>query len=69
MYAYGNAGKQRFDDIVLLYPASNVAERTFQQDEIRLHIRQFDPRNIYDAEGGGPDLRKVVDELSRALSV
>jgi 5-methylcytosine-specific restriction enzyme subunit McrC len=69
MYAYGNAGKQRFDDIVLLYPMSDVAERTFQQDEIRLHVRQFDPRNIYDAEGGGPDQGKVVDELSRALSV
>ena len=69
MYAYGNAGKQRFDDIVLLYPASNVAERTFRQDEVRLHVRQFDPRNIYDAEGRGPDSEKVVDELSRALSV
>jgi 5-methylcytosine-specific restriction enzyme subunit McrC len=62
MYAYGNAGMQHFDDIVLLYPASNVAERTFQQDEIRLHVRRFDPRSIYDAEGGGPNLEKVVNE-------
>ena len=52
MYAYGSAGKQRFDDIVLLYPASDVAERTFQQEELRLHVRQFDPRNIYDAKDG-----------------
>jgi 5-methylcytosine-specific restriction enzyme subunit McrC len=69
MYAYGSAGKRRFDDIVLLYPASDVAERTFQQDEISLHIRQFDPRSIHDAEGAGPDHDKVVQELSRVLSV
>jgi hypothetical protein len=29
MYAYGSAGKQRYADVILLYPASEVAQRTF----------------------------------------
>ncbi len=69
MYAYGSAGKRRFDDIVLLFPGSEVAERTLQQNDMKLHVRQFDTLNICSAEGGGLDQGKVVDELSRALSV
>jgi hypothetical protein len=69
MYAYGSAGKRGYDDIVLLYPTSNVDQRTFHQGELSLHIRQFDPRNIFDAESGGPNEREVAEELSRALFI
>ena len=66
MYAYGSAGKRCYHDIVLLYPTSKVAQRTFHQGEIRLHVRQFDPRNIFDAESG--TRRLVSARLSSKLS-
>ena len=69
MYAYGSAGKRRYDDIILLYPASEVAQRTFHQGEMRLHVRQFNPRNLYNSEDRGLNETKVLDELSRALSI
>lgn len=69
MYAYGSAGKRCYDDIVLLYPSSTVAQRSFHQREIRLHVRQFDPRNIFNAESNSPNEREVAKELSRALFI
>jgi 5-methylcytosine-specific restriction enzyme subunit McrC len=69
MYAYGSAGKRYYDDIVLLYPMSGVAQRTFYQGQIRLHVKQFDPVSILDAKSGSPNERRVAEELSRALSI
>jgi 5-methylcytosine-specific restriction enzyme subunit McrC len=69
MYAYGSAGKRGYDDIVLLYPTSSVTQRTFHQGELRLHVRQFDPRNIFEAESGSLNERAVAEELSRALYI
>lgn len=69
MYAYGSARKTGYDDIVLLYPTSNVTQRTFHQGELRLHVRQFDPRNIFEAESGNPNEREVAEKLSRALYI
>jgi hypothetical protein len=62
-----SAGKRYYDEIVLLYPTSKVVQRTFHQGEIRLHVRKFDPRNIFDTASGNPNEREVVEELSRAL--
>src|SRR5215218_4658713 len=69
MYAYGSAGKRCYDDIVLLYPTSKVAQHTFHQGELRLHVRQFDPRNIFDAESHSPDEREVAKELNKAFFI
>lgn len=67
MYAYGSAGKQSYDEIVLLYPATTPIRRDFRQNELRLHVRQFDPRAIYDQKNGC--LKKTaVEELNQALS-
>ncbi len=70
MYAYGSAGKQRYEDIVLLYPTTtNPVEHTFRQHGLRLHARQFDPRIIYDYRSNGINSVAAVKELSRALSI
>ncbi len=72
MYAYGKAGRQQYDDIVLLYPGTEKLSRSFEQDGLGVHVRQFDPRLVYD-HTRSPHLRSdesgLVDELSRALSV
>jgi len=69
MYAYGSAGKCCYDNIVLLYPTSKVAQRTFHQGEIRLQFRQFDPRNIFDTQSNSPDEQEVAEELSRTFFI
>jgi 5-methylcytosine-specific restriction enzyme subunit McrC len=68
MYAYGSAGKRRYDEIVLLYPTSIPIRRDFRQNKLRLYVRQFDPRTIYDHENGGLNEAAVAKELSQALS-
>jgi len=69
MYAYGSAGTHPYNDLVLLYPATGVVHRTFvQKDSLRLHVRQLDPRKIYDPKSRGLNSADVVDELKRALS-
>jgi len=69
MYTYGSAGKRCYEDIILLYPTSKVAQRTFYQGEIRLHVRLLDPRNLFDAESGSPNEREVADELNQAFFI
>jgi 5-methylcytosine-specific restriction enzyme subunit McrC len=69
MYAYGSAGKLCYYDIVLLYPETSGLRRTFRQkDDLWLHVRQFDPRKIYDPENGRLNEMGVVKELGEALS-
>ena len=69
MYAYGSAGKQHYDNIVLLYPTTtNPVEHTFRQRGLRLHARQFDPRAIYEHQRSSINVVGVAKELSRALS-
>jgi hypothetical protein len=34
MYAYGSAGKRRYDEIVLLYPTAIAIRRDFRQDNL-----------------------------------
>lgn len=69
MYAYGRAGNSSYDDIFLLYPVTQPpVERRFQQGEITLFVRQFDPRKIYDPATGRLNTEVVAQELSRALS-
>lgn len=67
MCAYGSAGKRRYNEIVL-YPISGLPQRTFQQGDMRLHVRHFDPRSIYDMESGAVNEKGVLSELSRGLA-
>ncbi len=69
VFAYGRAGKRHYDEIVLLYPATDVVRRTFRQDDLTLHIRQFDPQAIYDPASGRLAVSGAAAELSKALSV
>lgn len=69
MYAYGNAGRRRYDRVVLLYPATYPAvDRVFRQGGLTLHVRQFDPRKICNPTTGHLDVDGVARELGRALS-
>ena len=68
MYAYGRAGEQRYDEIILLYPTTDMVRRTFHHDSLRLRVRQFDPRLIYNTDLGRLDDTAATIELSRALS-
>ena len=71
MYAYGNAGTQHFKHLVLLYPAAqNVVRRTFHQkdQDLQLHIRQFDPRDVYDRENGDLNPKELVKQLNEAFA-
>jgi 5-methylcytosine-specific restriction enzyme subunit McrC len=69
MYAYGRAGEHRYDDVILLYPDTGGIRRSFAQEGLRMHIRQFDPRTIYDPESKGPNTHDLANELSYALTV
>ncbi len=69
MYAYGSAGERPYEDIVLLYPTTDVVQQTFTHGRMKLHVRQFDPRVIYNSERGQPDEEAIVKELNEALSV
>jgi 5-methylcytosine-specific restriction enzyme subunit McrC len=68
MYAYGRAGKEHHNELVLLYPATGVDRRTFRQDDMRLHIRQFDPQAIYNPHSRSLNEAAAIRELSQALS-
>lgn len=71
MYAYGSAGEEDYDGIVLLYPTTaSVApiETYFRQGSVRLHVGRFDPKVIYDAEEKRMDNKAVIGELNKALS-
>jgi 5-methylcytosine-specific restriction enzyme subunit McrC len=68
MYAYGNAGRRRYERVVLLYPATEPAvEREFRQAGLALQVRQFDLRKICDPDTGGLDIDGAARELGRAL--
>jgi hypothetical protein len=57
MYAYGNAGRRRYDRVVLLYPATEPAvDRAFHQAGLALEVRQFDLRKICDPDTGRLDI-------------
>src|SRR5918997_1671447 len=67
MYAYGNAGDQPFDEIVLLYPSTETVEAFFEHDGLQLHVRQFDPRALYNPLHKRLDETAAVEQLSNAL--
>jgi 5-methylcytosine-specific restriction enzyme subunit McrC len=70
MYAYGSAGIRDYDDIVLLYPTTtSPVEHVFHQGSLRLHVRQFDPRIIYNRQSSSLDALAAARELSRALTI
>jgi hypothetical protein len=68
MYAYSSAGKERYDEMVLLYRTTDVDRRSFRHDDLWLHVRLFDARVIYDFGSGRLDEPAAVKEMSRALS-
>jgi len=67
MYAYGGAGRHRYDKIILLYPTTDAVRRSFHHGGLQLHVRQFDPRAICDPSCGRLDRAAAVAELSQAL--
>jgi 5-methylcytosine-specific restriction enzyme subunit McrC len=69
MYAYESAGERYYDDIVLLYPTTDVVQQTFTHGRMKLHVRQFDPQVVYDSERRQPNEEAIVKELNKALSV
>jgi 5-methylcytosine-specific restriction enzyme subunit McrC len=69
MYAYGNAGRRRYDRVVLLYPATEPAvDRAFHQAGLALQVKQFDLRRICHPATGRLDIDGAALGLSRALS-
>jgi 5-methylcytosine-specific restriction enzyme subunit McrC len=69
MHAYARAGKEKYREVFLLYPATeDPVEGDFDQDDITLRVRQFDPRKIYDPDTGRLGVDGTIKELGRALS-
>jgi 5-methylcytosine-specific restriction enzyme subunit McrC len=71
MYAYGSAGTRAYNNIVLLYPTTKtVVRRTFNQENrnLQLHVRQFDPRRIYDRESTALNAAGMIKQLEDALT-
>lgn len=69
MYAYANAGEKKYEGVVLLYPTTSEPRRTdFAHEGTRLHVRHFDPADIYDAKSGGVDEARLAERLERAFS-
>lgn len=71
MYAYGTGGDNAFSDIVLLYPSekSTPLNSCLSQGALRVYVRGFDLRSIYD-----PVKRRLVapavrGQLNEALSI
>ena len=67
MYAYGSAGRHHYDEVILLYPSTDMVRRTFHHNGLRLHVRQFDPQAICDPKRGRLNKRAAVTQLSQAL--
>ena len=67
MYAYGGAGRQRYDEIILLYPTTDAVRRSFHHSGLQLHVRQFNPRVICDPSYGRLNRAAAAAELSKAL--
>jgi 5-methylcytosine-specific restriction endonuclease McrBC regulatory subunit McrC len=67
MYAYGNAGDRSYDEIVMLYPTTETVEGVFEHDSLRLYVRQFDPRAIFDPLQKHLDETAAIEQLSLAL--
>lgn len=68
MYGYGRAGKEEYDEIVLLYPEAGGTRNTFASGPLRLHIRSFDPRSIWNRATGRIDPAGALEEIRSALS-
>jgi 5-methylcytosine-specific restriction enzyme subunit McrC len=69
MYAYGNAGRRRYDRVVLQYPATEPAvDRLFHQAGLALQVRQFALRKICDPNTRRLDIDGAARELGRALT-
>jgi 5-methylcytosine-specific restriction enzyme subunit McrC len=69
MYAYGRAGTEEYDEIILLYPETGGVQRQFTAGEMRLHVRSFDPRSLWDPATGRIDRAGALKSLRQALSV
>jgi hypothetical protein len=57
--------------MVLLYPTSaSVIRRTYRQkdQDLRLHVRQFDPRDIYDRRRGSLDTEEMIRQIDEAFA-
>lgn len=71
MFAYARGDRERFDDVVLLYPRAVVDTRTYanRPDGPRVHVRTLDLRAIFDPRRGAVDERGALKEFGRALSL
>lgn len=71
MYAYGTGGDEAFSDIVLLYPSdtSTPLNSCFLQGDLRVHVRGFDLRSIYDPVKRRLRASTVREQLKEALSI
>lgn len=68
MYAYGKAGERSYADVILLYPATTRVQPTFHHGALRLHVRQFDPRKLYDPKKGALNEDAATRELTEAFA-
>ena len=71
MYAYGTGGDEPFSDIVLLYPSETSAppNSSLTQGAVRVHVRGFDLRAIYDPAARRLNAPAVREQLNDALSI
>jgi hypothetical protein len=69
MFGYGRAGKEAYDEIILLFPETGGVSKCFLSGEMRLRVRSFDPRSIWDPASGRIEAAGACEALRRALSV
>jgi 5-methylcytosine-specific restriction enzyme subunit McrC len=68
MYGYGRAGREEHHDIVLLYPQTDGIAKTFVSGDLRLHIRSFDPRRVWDVTTNRVNKDGAIEEIQNAFS-
>ena len=78
MFAYSNSQKQRYSDIILLYPepesGSKVKNRSFLhdvegEDLSRIHVRTVKLSDIFDDEKKRIDVQKMIMALNDAFKI
>lgn len=68
MYGYGRAGRQPFDEIILLYPHAEVVPRTYHSGDLRLHVRTLDLRGIFDPRTGRLREERAISAFQAVLA-
>lgn len=69
MFAYGRAGRERYDEIVLLYPQAKVPPKTYRSGDLRVHVRTLDLRSILDPERCALNEAGAIGAFQQAIAI